>query len=124
VTVIVAVIVKWMLQWYGYSPGSVKRKRNSSPCARFPESNTPVSEVTVCVICRSSALVQQTVVPGGISTVGGWKLKLLIATTTSVSWHEPDGCCAAEPAETPACGISSAPKQSAAIATPSELRRK
>jgi hypothetical protein len=68
--------------------------------------------------------VQHTVMPGGISTVGGAKKLSPIATIVSVSSHEPDGSWSADPADTPACGISSAPKPIATSAATSELRRK
>jgi hypothetical protein len=57
----------------------------------LPESNTPVSEVAVCVTWRSSMFSQHTVVPVGISTVAGWNAKLEIATIVSLSSQEPDG---------------------------------
>jgi hypothetical protein len=94
------------------------------PCIRSPESNTPVSEVAVCVTWRLSMFSQHTVLPAGISTVGGWNVNSEIATIVSLSSHEPDGSWDTAPADTPACGISSAPKLSATMAATSELRRK
>ena len=97
--------------------------RNSWPLIRFPESKVvPSSEVAVWVCV--DVFVQQTVVPAGISTVAGSKAKSMIATIVSLSSHEPEARCGADPADTPACGISSAPALSARIAATSELRRK
>ena len=122
-TVIVPVMLTgWIVQWYGYEPGSVNGIRNSAPGAKLPESNAPVSEVTVCV--KAPVFVQQTVLPGGISTVSGAKKKSPIAMIVSVSWHDPDTRSGPVPADTPACGISSAPKPSATSAATSELRRR
>jgi len=70
VTVTVPVMNAWIAQWNGYEPESVKVKRNTAPEGSVPESNTPVSEVAVCP--NGSLFSQQTVLPGGISTVAGW----------------------------------------------------
>jgi hypothetical protein len=71
-TVIVPVICTgWTVQWYGYTPALLKVNVNMSPGAMKPESNTPVSEVAVCVTWP--LFVQQTVVPVGIVTSAGSK---------------------------------------------------
>jgi hypothetical protein len=71
VTVTVPAIPRpWIAQWYGYVPESANVKRNTAPVTRVPESNAPVSEVAVCE--TGSLFSQQTVLPGGISTVAGW----------------------------------------------------
>lgn len=121
-TVIVPIMLGWIAQWYGYEPGSVKVKRNSCPESRFPESKAPVSEVAVWA--SAAVFVQQTMVPAGISTVAGSKAKSTIATIVSDSSHEPETRCGADPADTPACGISSAPKPIAVIAAARKHRRK
>jgi hypothetical protein len=101
----------------------VNVNRNSCPGTNVPESKvTPSSEVAVCE--TAPVFVQQTIVPVGISTVSGWNEKSAIAMIVSLSSHEPEARCGAAPAETPACGISSAPKPSARIAATRELRRK
>jgi hypothetical protein len=63
-----------------------KANRNESPAARFPASNTLVSEVTVCVVA-DVLFVQQTVVPGDTVTVEGENEKLTIETVVSPTWH-------------------------------------
>ena len=61
----------WIRQWYGNEPALLKVNENESPCARKPESKTPVSEVAVCVIWP--LFVQQTVVPTGTLMSAGLK---------------------------------------------------
>ena len=68
-TTIVPDIFGCGVQWYGNVPASLNVNANVSPWAMSPESNIPVSEVTVCA--TTSWFVQQTVVPVGTDTSGG-----------------------------------------------------
>ena len=77
-TVIVAIIHGCGAQWYAKSPGLSKVYEKMPPCARSPDSNSPVSELTVCGV--PSLFVQQTVVPAGTVSVSGSYPKLMMST--------------------------------------------
>jgi len=51
---------------------------NVWPVIRLPESNTPVSDVAVCVV--APWLIQQTVPPGGTVTSIGLNAKSMMVT--------------------------------------------
>jgi hypothetical protein len=59
----------WGAQWYAYVPCCVNVNAKVAWGARRPESNAPVSDVTLCV--STPLFVQQTVVPGVTFKVGG-----------------------------------------------------
>jgi hypothetical protein len=65
-------------QKYGNVPAALNVWVNVSPARRVPESNTPVSEVTVWALCPR--LTQQTVVPVGTVTASWSKKKSLTST--------------------------------------------
>jgi len=72
-------------QTYGNVPAPVNVKEKVSPAGRVPESNTPVSEVTVWALCPE--LIQQTVVPTGIVRPIGLKTKSRASTTVVPAAH-------------------------------------
>src|SRR5713226_9846407 len=86
-TMTLPVIFGWIEQKYGYDPALLKVKENFSSVSSTLDLKTPSVLTTVCGM--SSRLVHVTVVPTGIVSVSGPKLKLSIFTSVVSGF-----CCA------------------------------
>jgi hypothetical protein len=103
-------------QSYEYEPAVANVYRNVSCCSREPELNTPVLEVTVCVL--ESWFVQQTVDPGVIVTDWGENANPLIETSASPCTQPPCARASEPKPITIAAAIPQAPVRAASAFMP------